>query len=161
SEVLVEEGKTVGINTVVARIEESGTVAAGPGATPPPASSPEPPAPEPPPPAPAPEPEPAPAEPSGPLSPLVRKLAREQNLDLSQVKGTGAGGRITKQDVEARLAPVAPPAAPVMPPMPPLPPAGAPRTRIEPMSAMRMKIAEHMVLSKRTSAHVTTIHRVD
>ena len=165
SEILVEEGKTVGINTVVARIKEFGTVA-GPEGTPlPPASSPEPPAPEPPPP--APEPAPAPAEPSGPLSPLVRKLAREHNIDLSQVKGTGAGGRITKQDVEARLASAAAPpppplaAMPPMPPMPPLPPAGAPRTRIEPMSAMRMKIAEHMVLSKRTSAHVTTIHRVD
>jgi 2-oxoglutarate dehydrogenase E2 component (dihydrolipoamide succinyltransferase) len=148
SEVLVEEGKTVGINTVVARIEESGTVAVAPVV---------------PEALPAPAPEPAPAEPSGPLSPLVRKLAREHNLDLSQVKGTGAGGRITKQDVEARLAPAAPPppSPAAMPPMPPLPTAGAPRTRIEPMSAMRMKIAEHMVLSKRTSAHVTTIHRVD
>jgi len=145
SEILVEEGKTVGINTVVARIEESATVAQAV----PPASSPEPPPPE-----------PAPAEPSAPLSPLVRKLAREHNLDLTQVKGTGAGGRITKHDVEARLAPLAPP-PPSPAAMPPLPPAGAPRTRIEPLSAMRMKIAEHMVLSKRTSAHVTTIHRVD
>jgi 2-oxoglutarate dehydrogenase E2 component (dihydrolipoamide succinyltransferase) len=138
SEILVEEGKTVGINTVVARIEESGGsgedtgdkgVPPGPGATPP---------------APLPE-------ASAPLSPLVRKLAREHNLDLGQMQGTGAGGRITKQDVEARLAQAAPPAAP----------AAAPHTRIEPLSAMRIKIAEHMVLSKRTSAHVTTIHRVD
>jgi 2-oxoglutarate dehydrogenase E2 component (dihydrolipoamide succinyltransferase) len=138
SEILVEEGKTVGINTVVARIEESGGsgedtgdkgVPPGPGATPP---------------APLPE-------ASAPLSPLVRKLAREHNLDLGQMQGTGAGGRITKQDVEARLAQAAPPAAP----------AAAPQTRIEPLSAMRIKIAEHMVLSKRTSAHVTTIHRVD
>src|ERR1035437_5746723 len=88
TEILVEEGKTVGINTVVARIGEAGAVAAGPRGTPPPARS--------------------PAEPAGPLSPLVRKLAREHNIDLSQVKGTGAGGRITKQDVEARLAPAAP-----------------------------------------------------
>jgi 2-oxoglutarate dehydrogenase E2 component (dihydrolipoamide succinyltransferase) len=155
SEILVEEGKTVGINTVVARIEESGAVAPaaaavapvpvapGPEATPlPPLSS-----------LPAPE-------PSAPLSPLVRKLAREHNLDLSQMQGTGAGGRITKQDVEARLAPVAP-APPAPAAAPPLPPAAAPRTRIEPLSPMRIKIAEHMVLSKRTSAHVTTIHRVD
>jgi 2-oxoglutarate dehydrogenase E2 component (dihydrolipoamide succinyltransferase) len=156
SEILVEEGKTVGINTVVARIEESGAVAPGPRGTPPPAPSPEPPVSAPS--QPAPELAPAPAEPSGPLSPLVRKLAREHNIDLSQVKGTGAGGRITKQDVEARLAPAAPPAAPATPP---LPPAGAPRTRIEPLSPMRIKIAEHMVLSKRTSAHVTTVHRVD
>jgi pyruvate dehydrogenase E2 component (dihydrolipoamide acetyltransferase) len=125
SEILVEEGQTVGINTVVARIEES-SVAPGPeGAPLPPVSA--------------------------PLSPLVRKLAREHNLDLSQMQGTGAGGRITKQDVEAHLAQAAPPAAP----------GAAPQTRIEPLSAMRIKIAEHMVLSKRTSAHVTTIHRVD
>jgi 2-oxoglutarate dehydrogenase E2 component (dihydrolipoamide succinyltransferase) len=45
--------------------------------------------------------------------------------------------------------------------MAPLPPAGQARTRIEPMSTMRIKIAEHMVMSKRTSAHVTTFHRVD
>jgi 2-oxoglutarate dehydrogenase E2 component (dihydrolipoamide succinyltransferase) len=130
SEILVEEGKTVGINTVVARIEESGATAV----------------------APRPEGTPPVAPVSGPLSPLVRKLAREHNLDLSQMTGTGAGGRITKQDVEAHLAPAAPP---------PPPPAAGPQTRIEPLSPMRIKIAEHMVLSKRTSAHVTTIHRVD
>jgi 2-oxoglutarate dehydrogenase E2 component (dihydrolipoamide succinyltransferase) len=163
SEVLVEEGKTVGINTIVARIEESGVAAVAPAApvAPGPESTPEAPGPEstPPPPAPA----PSPAEPSAPLSPLVRKMAREHNLDLSQVKGTGAGGRITTQDVETHLAPAAPPApvAPAAPPAPLPPPAGAPQTRIEPLSPMRMKIAEHMVLSKRTSAHVTTVHRVD
>jgi len=188
SEVMVEEGKTVGINTVVARIEENG---AGAAAAKPPAqaaaaaaTSPEP-APEPTPvveaaaPAPPPPDEPAPAaEPAGPLSPLVRKLARENNIDLSRIKGTGAGGRITKQDVESYLAqkpaaaaaePVRPPAlqpAPVAPaaaaPAPaPLAPTHPAKTRVEPLSTMRSKIAEHMVLSKRTSAHVTTIHRVD
>jgi 2-oxoglutarate dehydrogenase E2 component (dihydrolipoamide succinyltransferase) len=188
SEVMVEEGKTVGINTVVARIEENG---AGATAAKPPAqaaaaaaTSPEP-APEPTPvveaaaPAPPPAEEPAPAaEPAGPLSPLVRKLARENNIDLSRIKGTGAGGRITKQDVESYLAqkpaaaaaePVRPPAlqpAPVAPaaaaPAPaPLAPTHPAKTRVEPLSTMRSKIAEHMVLSKRTSAHVTTIHRVD
>src|ERR1035437_9633137 len=96
SEILVEEGKTVGINTVVARIDESGAMAPGPRGTPPPAPSPEPPVSAPPPP--APELAPPPAEPSAPLSPLVRKLAREHNIDLSQMKGTGAGGRLTKQD---------------------------------------------------------------
>jgi 2-oxoglutarate dehydrogenase E2 component (dihydrolipoamide succinyltransferase) len=124
-------------------------------------------------------PEPA-GEPAGPLSPLVRKMAREHQIDLGRVKGTGAGGRITKQDVEAYLAqqpaPAAQPAAPAPPPTPPveappprqveaapppLPPAGQARTRIEPLSGMRAKIAEHMILSQRTSAHVTTIHRVD
>jgi len=197
SEVMVEEGKTVGINTVVARIEENGAVAA-PAAAQPDASSQSPvgagharpeqaapveaAAPEPPPFVEAPassQPtveEPAPAEPAGPLSPLVRKLARENNLDLSRIKGTGAGGRITKQDVEGYLAqkPAAAAAEPARPPAPqpapvapvaatpaPLAPTHPAKTRVEPLSTMRIKIAEHMVLSKRTSAHVTTIHRVD
>ncbi len=215
SEVLVEEGKTVGINTVVARIEEgNGT---GASAAPPKAAEPAAPAPPqqaappkaaepaPPPPAkqaqpvqeaptqetvqptPAPEqvdePGETPAEPAGPLSPLVRKMARENNLDLNKIKGTGAGGRITKQDVEqyiagqaaqpaapaappkqapapSYVAPAAPP-PPVQAPAPTMPAGGQAKTRIEPMSTMRAKIAEHMVMSKRTSAHVTTVHRVD
>ena len=101
-------------------------------------------------------------------------MAREHNLDLSRITGTGAGGRITKQDVEAYLAqPAGPPTPPPIPAPPaprapprvsavsPVPPAGQPKIRVEPMSTMRQKIAEHMVLSKRTSAHVTTIHKVD
>jgi 2-oxoglutarate dehydrogenase E2 component (dihydrolipoamide succinyltransferase) len=98
----------------------------------------------------------------------VRRIARENNVDLNQVRGTGAGGRITKDDVEQyinRPAPAAAPAAPapsyaaVVPPVPsPVP--GA-KTRVEAMSNMRQKIAEHMIMSKRTSAHVTTVHRVD
>ncbi|MDR3699881.1 MAG: 2-oxoglutarate dehydrogenase, E2 component, dihydrolipoamide succinyltransferase [Candidatus Sulfopaludibacter sp.] len=195
SEVLVEEGKTVGINTVVARIDEGGGAAAAPA--PPKAAEPAaPPAPAPAPkqaapvqetpaqeainPSPAPEQveEPAPAEPSGPLSPLVRKMARENNIDLGKVKGSGAGGRITKQDVEAYVAgqpaqapapapapsyvaPAPPPVTPPAAPAAPLPAAGQAKTRIEPLSPMRIKIAEHMVLSKRTSPHVTTVHRVD
>jgi 2-oxoglutarate dehydrogenase E2 component (dihydrolipoamide succinyltransferase) len=176
AEVLVEEGKTVGINTIVARINEGGAAAAAPAK---PAAE-EPAAPPPPPPAPvaptpaAPEPEPEPqpepaSESSGPLSPLVRKMARENNLDLTRVRGTGAGGRITKQDVEGVMAQqpaapaprAAPPAPPPAAAPAPIPTAGQAKTRIEPMSAMRLKIAEHMVLSKRTSPHVTTIHRVD
>ena len=176
SEVLVEEGKTVGIGTVVARLDEGGgaveSAAAATAPAPPPAA-----------PAPQPEPEPAPpaappveetAEPTGPLSPLVRRMAREYSIDLGKVKGTGAGGRITKQDLEAYVArqqriPEAPPPPPPAveappPPVPqfqPLPPAGQAKTRIEPMSTMRIRIAEHMVASRRTSAHVTTIHKVD
>jgi 2-oxoglutarate dehydrogenase E2 component (dihydrolipoamide succinyltransferase) len=108
-------------------------------------------------------------------------MARENNIDLSQVRGTGAGGRITKQDVEAHLAQkhaaparaAAPPAQTPAPQAQAAPPAKAPadyvppaasapaKVRVEPMSAMRIKIAEHMVMSKRTSAHVTTIHKVD
>jgi 2-oxoglutarate dehydrogenase E2 component (dihydrolipoamide succinyltransferase) len=134
AEVLVEEGKTVAINTVVARIDEKGEAA---------------PAPQPPPPV-------VEEESLGPLSPLVRKMAREGNIDLHQVKGSGAGGRITKQDMEAHIASQAAPA-----PAPAPPPAEAPRARVEPMSVMRSRIAEHMVMSQRTSAHVTTVHRID
>lgn len=117
------------------------------------------------------------SEEQAPLSPLVRKMAREYNIDLAQVRGTGAGGRITKQDVEAYMSSQAaqtysapspvqqPPAqqavsAPAAQPAP-MPLAESAKTRTEPMSTMRQKIAEHMVMSKRTSAHVTTVHRVD
>jgi len=208
AEVLVEEGATVAINTVVARIAEagdgSGAVAAPvaeaapeqPAA--PPSRAAAPPAVEAAAPVPAPAPAPSPAreaapppemeEIAGPISPLVRRMAREHNIDLREVKGTGLGGRITKADVEAYLAaraaatpaappapapaPAAPAAAPAAPaPVVPAPPAAeeikpvappAPaRTRVEPMSIMRQKIAEHMIFSRRTSAHVTTVHRVD
>jgi 2-oxoglutarate dehydrogenase E2 component (dihydrolipoamide succinyltransferase) len=187
SEVLVEESKTVGIGTVVARIDEGGGAAPAAAQTAPPAVAP---------PAAAPEPEPQaeavappsppaeeaaePAEPTGPLSPLVRRMAREYSIDLSKVKGTGAGGRITKQDLEGHIsrqqqAPQAPAPAAAAPPPPPPPPsappeqaaplpaatAGQAKARIEPMSTMRIRIAEHMVASRRTSAHVTTIHKVD
>jgi pyruvate dehydrogenase E2 component (dihydrolipoamide acetyltransferase) len=153
AEIMVEEGKTVGVNTVVGRINESGGASAGaavpeadeaakedetdkgvgPSAqgasgggaanleeqAPAPdksAEQPTTPTPTPPPAssaanynAPQPAGAPAPAqpdqpqsgdEPAGPLSPLVRKMAREYNIDLKQVRGTGAGGRITKQDME-------------------------------------------------------------
>src|SRR5438105_2744297 len=121
AEILVEEGKTVGINTVVGRISDGATAAAPAAQAPAPAAAPAPvPAPAaqatvaqsdgashadaaPPPPA-------APQnmgtvveETAGPLSPLVRKMARENNIDLSRVKGTGIGGRITKQDLETYL----------------------------------------------------------
>jgi 2-oxoglutarate dehydrogenase E2 component (dihydrolipoamide succinyltransferase) len=108
-------------------------------------------------------------------------MARENNVDLGKVTGTGAGGRITKEDVEKYIvgaaapvsAPVsAPPPAPTPPPAAPRPVAAqvvAPRspiepmakTRIEPLSTMRKSIAEHMVRSVQTSPHVTTIHKVD
>jgi pyruvate dehydrogenase E2 component (dihydrolipoamide acetyltransferase) len=214
SEVLVEEGKTVGIATVVARIDECG--GAAPAAAQPAAAQP---AVQPVgqdstpavgqdsspaadvhvgPPPPAEEPAVA-AEPTGPLSPLVRRMAREYSIDLNKVKGTGAGGRITKQDLEGHIArqqdaqpapapppasaqAVAPPAVPVQaatpppvqtppsvqtPPPAPVPaappplPGGQAKTRIEPMSTMRIRIAEHMLASRRTSAHVTTVHKVD
>jgi pyruvate dehydrogenase E2 component (dihydrolipoamide acetyltransferase) len=200
-EILVQEGTTVGINTVVGRISDgAGTTAAAPPAA---AATPAAPAPTPPAAAtPAPAPVAAAAatqvaeETAGPLSPLVRKMARENNIDLNQIRGTGAGGRITKQDLESHLnarsaapaqappvpqaAPPPPPPAEVVPSPPPVQQAPPPRTqamqpvqeqahfrgeapaaRVEPMSIMRQKIAEHMVFSKRTSVHVTTVHKVD
>ena len=212
-DVLVEEGKTVAISTVVGRIDEgagNGASGAAPAAqvetsktaepvqqrgpqlvqSQPPQPQPSEPQPSQPKPVPPPHPEPPPQpvadteSPSGPLSPLVRKMAREYGIDLRQVKGTGAGGRISKQDLEAYMsaqgartmeqvhAPAAPsvqpaqpaqPAtpAPAAPATPSMPRAEAPKTRIEPMSTMRQKIAEHMVMSKRTSAHVTTVHKTD
>ena len=205
SEIVVEEGKTVGINTVVGRITDGAGGSAAPAAASAPAPAPAAPQPVPqaapqssyqaPPPPPPPAPVAAPVatvveETAGPLSPLVRKMARENNIDLARVRGTGAGGRITKQDLDAYLsqqpqaAPLAapPPPPPQAPapaavatvpsavPVPTQPPIEVPRavmpgemasTRIEPMSNMRQKIAEHMVFSKRTSAHVTTVHKVD
>ncbi|MFN3322990.1 MAG: 2-oxoglutarate dehydrogenase, E2 component, dihydrolipoamide succinyltransferase [Bryobacteraceae bacterium] len=186
AEIMVEEGKTVSINSVVGRIDEGGGAAAAPAEEK--KAEPAPPKEEKKEekkearPAPAPEPAAAPAaaaaapaaaeaEDLGPLSPLVRRMAREHDIDLREVRGTGAGGRITKQDVEnylsARQAPAAaapaaaaPAPAPVEAPAPLPRPEGA-RTRVEPMSIMRQKIAEHMILSKRTSAHVTTVHKVD
>ncbi len=159
AEIAVEEGATVAINTVVGRIDEGGAaVVAPPAAEPAPAPAPTPvPAPAPAP-APVPAAAPAPAEEiAGPISPLVRRMAREHNLDLRRIKGTGMGGRITKQDVESFLAAGVP--APVAPPPPPR--GEVPRVRVEPMTTMRQKIAEHMILSKRTSAHVSTFHKVD
>ncbi len=186
-ELLVKEGETVGVGTIVARISDG----AGAPSAPAPAAAPAPPVPAPvaeaapPPPAPpapaAPEPvAEAAAEPSGPLSPLVRKMARENNIDLAKVTGTGAGGRITKEDVEKFIAAASAPApAPVAatPPAPSAPKPAAPppvapqaprspieptaKTRVEPLSTMRKSIAEHMVRSKHTSPHVTTIHKVD
>jgi pyruvate dehydrogenase E2 component (dihydrolipoamide acetyltransferase) len=182
SEVLVQEGATVAINAIVARIGDGAKTAEAPPkeqAAPPPAPQPQakPAAAAPPAPAPAPQPataQPAPAEQpaggdeQGPLSPLVRKMAREYNVDLTRVKGTGDGGRITKQDVEvymssqaARTYESAPPAQASQPATAPMPLAESAKTRSEPMSTMRQKIAEHMVMSQRTSAHVTTVHRVD
>jgi pyruvate dehydrogenase E2 component (dihydrolipoamide acetyltransferase) len=195
-DVLVEEGKTVAINTVVARIADEGGATAAPAVER--EAAPEPPTPSPqadgapaqaPPPPPPPQPQPQAAPPAaeatdeqqGPLSPVVRKIAREHNIDLRQVRGTGAGGRITKADVEgyvqggAKPAPPPPPppsAAPAAPAQqfqapaqaaapPPMPRGEQAKTRIEPMSNMRQKIAEHMIFSKRTSAHVTTVHKVD
>jgi pyruvate dehydrogenase E2 component (dihydrolipoamide acetyltransferase) len=210
-EIKVTEGQTVPIQTVVAVIDAGGAAAAPSAA----AAAP-PPAPEKaaapkaaaaaPPVAPAtaaapPVPAAASAAPVAPppktggngqkirSSPLVRKIAKEHNVDLASMEGSGAGGRISKKDILAAVEsggakPAAPPApAPVaaQPPVSPAapPPGGGavahpalenavPRERIyfgnyeaQPMSVMRQRIAEHMVASKRVSPHVYSIDEAD
>lgn len=105
-------------------------------------------------------------------SPLVRKIAQEHGVDISKLEGTGLSGRVTKNDIlsfiesGATPAPAAPPQraaapAPVQEPVAPPPPRPQASDRVEQMSVMRKKISEHMVLSRRTSAHVTTVYEID
>jgi len=104
-------------------------------------------------------------------SPVVRKIAAEHDVDIRQVPGTGISGRVTKQDIlshlEGRTTPPAPaPAAVAAPALPAEPspfPAYRPDERVEivPMSPIRRKTAEHMTLSRRLSAHVSTVWEID
>ena len=105
-------------------------------------------------------------------SPLVRKIAKENNVDISQVQGTGISGRVTKNDIldyiqqpkPAATAAAAPQQQPAQQRAPQArPPQFAPgeNVRIEPLSVMRKRIAQHMIESKHTSAHVTTVFEVD
>lgn len=116
-------------------------------------------------------------------SPLVRKIAQENQVDISRVEGTGVSGRVTKDDImrhiesggaeepaAAAKAPAAQqPAAPATPQQPAASPkpaapqffAEGENVHVEPLSVMRKKIADHMVISKRTSAHVTTVFEFD
>jgi 2-oxoglutarate dehydrogenase E2 component (dihydrolipoamide succinyltransferase) len=232
-EIKVKEGQTVPINTIVATIDGAAAAAAAPAQTAPapaakPAAAPAP--------APAPRPGPVvvPAPQAAPASsaaasaparegarihssPLVRRMAKEHGIDLGGIPGTGAGGRITKEDIEAVIAggsgggipssftepatrpsgtaaaysePPAPslsrPAAMPPPPVAPAPLAGpggtaahgtqyvpalqlgVPRERlyfgnyeVQPLSVMRMRIAEHMVASKHVSPHVYSVDEID
>jgi 2-oxoglutarate dehydrogenase E2 component (dihydrolipoamide succinyltransferase) len=175
-DIKVGEGNTVQVNTVVGVISGDGEVSAAPAV--PKAASP----------APAPAmtaaapPRPAAVAPRPPVaeaeeaeeeharsSPLVRKIAREHNVNLAQVAGTGLGGRITKQDILAFVerAQVAPPApAPVAsaasaPAPATIPAPAAYPGDLVPMTKMRKIIAERMVESRRTSAHVHCMFEVD
>ena len=190
-EIKVSEGTTVQVNTVV------GTISDGDGAAPakaaPAAEKKSAPAPA------APKAEARPAakpEPAAPAanvheddeharsSPLVRKIAREHNVNLSQVEGTGLGGRITKQDIQAFIesgagssagapsssrptsarqggdvdvaAPAPAPSAPTPRPTPAVIPGD-----LVPMTNMRRIIAQRMIESRRTSAHVHCMFEVD
>ena len=189
TEVRFKEGETVEVNTVVAVLDgnQSSSVQSAPSVSEPPP----PPEPVPPPPPPSvPEPPPPPPPPVARVetkpeptaedlrrtksSPLVRKIAKEHGVDISKLEGTGMSGRVTKNDILSYIESGTPAAAPARPTEPtPLAPAPAPEIvappppkpqvgdRVEPMSVMRKKIAEHMVLSRRTSAHVTTVYEID
>jgi len=120
-------------------------------------------------PAPAPSVQPganAPAREAPPATPLARRLAEEAKVDLRSVTGTGAAGRVTKQDVAQHASGRSQPAAEPAPP----PAAGRaaylsyslqPGDRVVPMTPLRRLVAEHMVLSKRVSPHVGTVAEVD
>jgi pyruvate dehydrogenase E2 component (dihydrolipoamide acetyltransferase) len=178
-DIKVAEGATVQVNTVVgtiAAVGESVAAPAKPAAAAPPA------------PVAAEKRESAPPKPQEPAaehkeviqfpqeeqdharsSPLVRKIAREHNVNLSQVSGTGLGGRITKQDIMAFLersqpsvTPAASTAATAPAPKPVAPPAPVPIPGdLVPMTQMRKIIAQRMIESRRTSAHVHCMFEVD
>jgi pyruvate dehydrogenase E2 component (dihydrolipoamide acetyltransferase) len=177
-DIKVGEGNTVQVNTVVGTIAGDGEAASAPAAAAVKPTAPAAPAPAKPqaaPPkaqAPAPPPAAPPQEEEGDddharSSPLVRKIARENNVNLSQVSGTGLGGRITKQDIMAFLerpeaasaAPTASAPASARPSATPSP-AAIPAESV-PMSKMRQIIAQRMIESRRTSAHVHAMFEVD
>jgi 2-oxoglutarate dehydrogenase E2 component (dihydrolipoamide succinyltransferase) len=111
-------------------------------------------------------------------SPLVRKIAAEHGIDISRIPGSGISGRVTKKDILSYLEsgaalrpedllvrpqPVTRPADTILREDKPAVAAAtvSAADRVEKMSVMRKKIAEHMVFSKRTSAHVTSVYEID
>jgi pyruvate dehydrogenase E2 component (dihydrolipoamide acetyltransferase) len=100
-------------------------------------------------------------------SPLVRRLARDNNVDLGRVHGTGLGGRITKQDIMAFIegqgtaAPAPSPAAAAGAPAPARPTPAPIPGEVVPMTQMRKIISQRMIESRRTSAHVHNLFEVD
>jgi 2-oxoglutarate dehydrogenase E2 component (dihydrolipoamide succinyltransferase) len=183
AEILVNEGQTVAVQTVVARLEtdvNAAVPAAAPAGAPAPAKAAAPAA------AAAPStPAPSALPPSTPptpvssngggesfedrvrtkSSPLVRRMAAEHGVELSGLQGSGIAGRVTKKDLLGFLesgakAPSAPPGAGAAVAQGPLPEPW-PGDVVEPMSKMRALIAGHMVMSKHTSAHVNSIFEVD
>jgi pyruvate dehydrogenase E2 component (dihydrolipoamide acetyltransferase) len=193
-EIKVKEGTTVQVNSVVAVIGGAGGSAQAAPAKPqavqtqtaqPQAAQPQPV---------QPQPQPVVSFPAGDRgqdgerlrsSPLVRRMARENNVDLSQVPGTGLGGRISKNDIQSFIQqhgqgggrpqmvsapPQSRPAQQQQAPQPqqqaqtqpvPVPQIQAVPGEVVPMTPMRKKIAERMVESKHTSAHVHSVFKVD
>jgi 2-oxoglutarate dehydrogenase E2 component (dihydrolipoamide succinyltransferase) len=185
AEIKVKEGETVPVNSVVAVIGGAGEQVAD---APAPAAAPTPAMPEPTlpqaavgqpetawlqaavgqpeaarPPAAAPQPPPDAHRQRS--SPLVRRIAREHNVDIGQIQGTGINGRVTKNDILGFIeaggsAPASQAAAPAAPAPGPMYRPGE-QVQIVPMSVMRRKIAEHMVLSAHTSPHVYSVYEVN
>ncbi|WIK59113.1 2-oxoglutarate dehydrogenase, E2 component, dihydrolipoamide succinyltransferase [Actinotignum urinale] len=178
--IMVQEDETVAVDTVIALIGDGAAPAAPAPAAPAPVAAP---APAPAPAAPAPVAAPvAPAaratgytEPDAYITPIVRKLAKDLNVDLSNVQGSGVGGRIRRQDVEeaaakakavaaaaATPAPVAPAPAPAKKaPVAPSADAAKLRGTTQKMTRLRQVIASRMVESLQTSAQLTTVIKVD
>jgi 2-oxoglutarate dehydrogenase E2 component (dihydrolipoamide succinyltransferase) len=156
TEIRVAEGATVSVNTVVVVIAQAGEALA---AMPPAAAAAAPPSP------------PTRADAARPTpqddvrsrsSPLVRRIAKEHHVDISQLHGTGTNGRVTKQDIldfieSGQHAPAAPEAEALEAP------AASPgqTSQVVPMTVMRRRIAERMIASQRTSAHVHSVFEVD
>ena len=183
AEIKIAEGQTVAVQTVVAVIDtEGGAVSAPPAEAEPPAPAPAeagspvaaPSAPA----APAPSSPPPAADESAEerlrrrSTPLVRRMAAEAGVDIAQVSGTGVAGRVTKQDLLAHIERGAPQAAPAAAPATSAaaPTSGEfahptvepwPGDEVVPMSRIRKLTADHMVISRRVSAHVSTFWEVD
>jgi len=179
AEIKVQEGQTVPVQTLVAILEtEKGAAAPAP-------AKPEPPKAAEPQPAPKPAPTPPKPEPPAPIrsgdgggvqtaeqrlrtksTPLVRKIAAEHSVDISRIPGSGYAGRVTKQDILGYIE-----QAPTQQAPGPRPQASGPIThpvsaawpgdRVEPWSKIRKITADHMVMSKRVSAHVASFFEVD
>src|SRR5207249_4991489 len=179
-ELKVEEGATVPVGTEILVIDEGGEAAVEAPAPQPAGATAAASAPAPPPAA-----QPAPASAPAPAPAAVRRLAEEHNVDIGQVKGTGSGGRVTREDLLQYVAQrqAAPPpapapaqAAPAVAPAPaPIPAAPAPAMpaptmpmpsmamgdQVIGLTPMRRAIAEHMVRSVRTSPHAWTSVEID
>ena len=167
SEILVGEGETIEVGTAMVMIasEDESVPAAAPAEAEAPRAEEE----ETPPPPPAPAPAPTTAAPDRPaprkfLSPVVRRLAREHDIDPSVIKGTGRDGRVTRNDVLAYIETMKAAPEPALAPAVPEPEPADPGPQMdEPvkLSRLRVRIADNMVASLRTAAHVWTSMEVD
>ena len=180
AEIKVQEGQTVPVQTLVAVLEtEKGAAAPAPAKPESPKAAPPAPKPEAPKAAPAPAPVMKTGDGGGGVmtaeqrlrtksTPLVRKIAAEHSVDISRIPGSGYAGRVTKQDILGYIERA--PTAPAPGPRPqPLGPGSVehpavepwPGDRVEPWSKIRKITADHMVMSKRVSAHVASFFEVD